>query len=53
MNCDVVGLEISSPESLQFDLATIEIATNNFSDDNKIGKGGYGQVYKVIYHCDK
>jgi hypothetical protein len=49
VNCDVVGLEFGNSESLEFDFATIEIATNNFSDDSKIGKGGYGQVYKVIY----
>ncbi|XP_062161071.1 cysteine-rich receptor-like protein kinase 10, partial [Alnus glutinosa] len=41
-----VGVEITCVESLQFDLGTIEAATNNFSDDNKIGKGGFGTVYK-------
>jgi hypothetical protein len=39
--------DITTVESLQFDLATIEIATNKFSDDNKLGEGGFGAVYKV------
>jgi hypothetical protein len=43
----VAGMEIPTVESLQFDLGTIEAATNKFSDDNKIGKGGFGTVYKV------
>ncbi|KAJ1376484.1 Serine-threonine/tyrosine-protein kinase, catalytic domain [Sesbania bispinosa] len=43
-----LGLEITTLESLQFDLATIEIATNKFSKDSRIGKGGYGEVYKGI-----
>ncbi|GLT69650.1 hypothetical protein SLA2020_417860 [Shorea laevis] len=38
--------DITTVESLQFDLATIEIATNKFSDDNKLGEGGFGVVYK-------
>ncbi|XP_059436948.1 cysteine-rich receptor-like protein kinase 10 [Corylus avellana] len=33
---------------LQFDFATIEAATNNFSNDNKLGEGGFGAVYKGI-----
>ncbi|XP_059623835.1 cysteine-rich receptor-like protein kinase 10 [Cornus florida] len=41
-----VGNEITTVNSLQFDLGTIEAATNNFSIDNKIGQGGFGQVYK-------
>ena len=45
--CCVVGDEISTEESLQFDLSTIEAATNNFSPDNKLGEGGFGEVYKV------
>nr|XP_023894217.1 cysteine-rich receptor-like protein kinase 10 [Quercus suber] len=40
--------EISIVESLKFDFATIEAATNKFSDDNKLGEGGFGQVYKGI-----
>uniref|UniRef100_A0A2N9FB76 Cysteine-rich receptor-like protein kinase n=1 Tax=Fagus sylvatica TaxID=28930 RepID=A0A2N9FB76_FAGSY len=40
--------EISTVESLQFDFATIEAATNKFSDDNKLGEGGFGRVYKGI-----
>ena len=30
-----------------FDLSTILSATNNFSDENKLGEGGFGPVYKV------
>ncbi|XP_028054585.1 cysteine-rich receptor-like protein kinase 10 isoform X2 [Camellia sinensis] len=45
---DMIGNEISAVQSLQFDLATIQVATNNFSDDNKIGEGGFGSVYKGI-----
>lgn len=32
-----------------FDLITISTATNNFSNDHKIGEGGFGNVYKVRY----
>ncbi|KAF7840690.1 cysteine-rich receptor-kinase-like protein [Senna tora] len=41
------NVEISSADSLQFDLETIKLATNNFSDDNKLGEGGFGEVFKV------
>ncbi|QCE08396.1 cysteine-rich receptor-like protein kinase 10 isoform X2 [Vigna unguiculata] len=39
---------LSDADSLQFDLAMIEAATNRFSDENKIGKGGFGVVYKGV-----
>ncbi|XP_038678979.1 putative receptor-like protein kinase At4g00960 [Tripterygium wilfordii] len=32
--------------SLQFDLAMIRNATDNFSEANKLGQGGFGAVYK-------
>ncbi|XP_058224726.1 cysteine-rich receptor-like protein kinase 44 isoform X2 [Rhododendron vialii] len=32
--------------SLQYDFETISIATNNFSDGNKLGQGGFGAVYQ-------
>ncbi|KAJ0830830.1 putative protein kinase RLK-Pelle-DLSV family [Helianthus annuus] len=35
-------------QSLQFELRTIEEATNNFSIENRIGEGGFGVVYKGI-----
>ncbi|XP_011076612.1 putative receptor-like protein kinase At4g00960 [Sesamum indicum] len=38
--------DISTPESLQFAFSTIRDATNNFSDNNKLGQGGFGTVYK-------
>lgn len=31
-----------------FDFSTIDIATNHFSDRNKLGEGGFGPVYKVV-----
>jgi hypothetical protein len=30
-----------------FDIATIANATDNFSNNNKLGEGGFGPVYKV------
>ncbi|KAI9123670.1 hypothetical protein K1719_004970 [Acacia pycnantha] len=42
------NVEISSVESLHFDLDAIKSATNDFSPDNKLGQGGYGEVYKGI-----
>ncbi|KAK2421213.1 cysteine-rich receptor protein kinase [Trifolium repens] len=40
------GQESATLEPLQFDFAVIEAATNKFSNDNFIGKGGFGEVYK-------
>ncbi|KAK7308808.1 hypothetical protein RJT34_05057 [Clitoria ternatea] len=42
------GEELNTLESLQFSLATIEVATNKFSPGNKIGRGGFGVVYKGV-----
>lgn len=30
-----------------FDLPTLQEATENFSEENKLGEGGFGTVYKV------
>ncbi|KAK6917371.1 Serine-threonine/tyrosine-protein kinase, catalytic domain [Dillenia turbinata] len=38
--------EIITEKSLQYDLRTVEAATNNFSENNKVGVGGFGTVYK-------
>ncbi|XP_028788521.1 putative receptor-like protein kinase At4g00960 [Neltuma alba] len=42
------SVDISSVESLQFDLDTIRTATNDFSPDNKLGQGGFGEVFKGV-----
>ncbi|CDY10822.1 BnaC01g14370D [Brassica napus] len=41
--------DISTPHSSQYDFKTIEVATNKFSRSNKLGEGGFGEVYKVRY----
>ncbi|CAG7862536.1 unnamed protein product [Brassica rapa] len=38
--------DMTSPQSLQFDFGTIEAATDGFSRNNKLGQGGFGEVYK-------
>ncbi|KAI7756469.1 hypothetical protein M8C21_029403 [Ambrosia artemisiifolia] len=38
---------VGSTESLQYNFSTIKAATNDFSEDNKLGQGGFGAVYKL------
>ena len=46
--CCSVGDECNGNlEALQFNLAKIEAATKKFSCENRTGKGGFGEVYKV------
>lgn len=44
--CAVVN-EMTTADSLQFDFKKIEAATNKFSEENKLGEGGFGSVFKV------
>lgn len=37
----------SSADLSLLSLDTIAAATDNFSEENKLGEGGFGQVYKV------
>ncbi|KAK1416731.1 hypothetical protein QVD17_25847 [Tagetes erecta] len=39
-------MNISNVESLRYDFSLVKAATNNFSEDNKLGHGGFGAVYK-------
>lgn len=38
--------DFTTVESLQYELATLQSATSNFSEENKLGEGGFGSVYK-------
>ncbi|KAF3591958.1 hypothetical protein DY000_02027137 [Brassica cretica] len=44
-----VNDDITGSGSLQFDFKAIEAATDNFSQSNKLGQGGFGQVYKGTF----
>lgn len=39
--------QLTRAELPLFSFSTIVIATNNFSEENKLGQGGFGPVYKV------
>ncbi|EYU26074.1 hypothetical protein MIMGU_mgv1a025313mg, partial [Erythranthe guttata] len=43
------GDEASAAKSLQHDFSIIRAATNNYSESNKLGEGGFGVVYKGIF----
>uniref|UniRef100_A0A452Z7B7 Cysteine-rich receptor-like protein kinase 25 n=1 Tax=Aegilops tauschii subsp. strangulata TaxID=200361 RepID=A0A452Z7B7_AEGTS len=40
------GTDMGSSESLLYHLSTLRAATDNFSEENKLGEGGFGPVYK-------
>ncbi|CAN6801987.1 unnamed protein product [Brassica oleracea] len=40
------GDNITTADSLQIDYRSIQTATADFSENNKIGQGGFGEVYK-------
>lgn len=40
------GSSINNAELSLFNFSSIIIATNNFSEENKLGQGGFGPVYK-------
>lgn len=48
---DVGEGEENGPELPLFSFNTIETATNNFSVSNKLGHGGFGDVYKGTMPC--
>ncbi|XP_010439193.1 PREDICTED: cysteine-rich receptor-like protein kinase 15 isoform X2 [Camelina sativa] len=41
--------DITTIESLQLDYRMIRAATNKYSENNKIGQGGFGEVFKGIF----
>ena len=41
------GLEGRGSEFKIYDISQIIEATGNFSEENKLGQGGFGPVYKV------
>lgn len=40
-------LSFTSNELAFMDLAIIQVATRDFAEENKLGEGGFGPVYKV------
>ncbi|KAH9660263.1 class V chitinase [Citrus sinensis] len=41
----------TDPDLKEYSLADIEVVTDRFSIENKLGEGGYGPVYKVMYRA--
>jgi hypothetical protein len=39
---------VDSSSNLLFELHTLQLATNFFSELNQLGRGGFGPVFKVI-----
>lgn len=39
--------KVRNAQFMVFDLSTLQEATENFSEKNKLGEGGFGTVYKV------
>lgn len=39
--------ELNAPDLPMFNFNVVAAATDNFSEENKLGQGGFGPVYKV------
>jgi len=39
--------DFESIKSILLSLSSLQVATNNFDESNKLGEGGFGVVYKV------
>lgn len=44
---DTMDKKMSQVNTFSFE--SIAMATNNFADENKLGEGGFGPVYKVSF----
>lgn len=40
-------MDIGTADALQYNFNLVRAATNDFSEENKLGRGGFGVVYKV------
>ncbi|XP_031274683.1 class V chitinase-like [Pistacia vera] len=49
VNKAAVDFSSNVPNLVEYTVNDIEAATNRFSIENKLGQGGYGPVYKVIF----
>ncbi|XP_022141446.1 proline-rich receptor-like protein kinase PERK3 [Momordica charantia] len=45
-----VGIELSLRDARHFEMAELALATNDFSENNLIGEGKFGEVYKGMLH---
>ena len=36
--------------AINYNYKQLEVATNNFSEENILGRGGFGEVFKVIIY---
>jgi hypothetical protein len=45
------GNQLSGSELPFYNFSCMSLATNNFSEENKLGQGGFGPVYKVKRKC--
>lgn len=42
--------QVNGSELPLFNFNFVAVATNNFSEENKLGQGGFGPVYKVYMY---
>lgn len=46
----IEGSQVNGSELPLFNFNFVAFATNNFSEENKLGQGGFGPVYKVYMY---